>query len=180
MLSDEAHLLSVKSETFTDNICNQSISELRDVRYKRALSSNSSCNVLDKKHHLVLALPYTPVYIASSPRFSDWIVQWTLWAEKRHQVELLKMWHKSAILEKSKMAAANVVFFHFRPLYDVFPYCNVKPLLQRTENGIDWCFQFTCIICLSDKIKMAANKVRVKSRFCQISTQKLNFWICQC
>ena len=49
MLSDEADLHSVKSESFTGNVCNKSISELRDVRRMRTLPSNSfPCNVLDK------------------------------------------------------------------------------------------------------------------------------------
>ena len=49
MLSDEADLHSVMSQSFTDNVCNKSISELRDVRRMRTLPSNSfPCNVLDK------------------------------------------------------------------------------------------------------------------------------------
>ena len=51
MLSDEAHLHSIKSESFTGNVCNKSISELRDVRRMRTLPSNSfPCNVLGQEY----------------------------------------------------------------------------------------------------------------------------------
>ena len=52
------------------------------------------------------------------------------------------MWQTSAILENSKMAAVRFFFLHFRPLLDVFPYCNVRPFLQMTENEIDLCFYY--------------------------------------